>query len=63
MLERELEAAVEAARHAGQEVARMREDGLRFGRKAGYELVSEADLHAAEILREQITTAFPRTAG
>lgn len=59
MLERELEAAVEAARQAGREVARMREEGLRFGRKAGYELVSEADLHAAEILREQITTAFP----
>ena len=59
MLERELEVATEAARQAGQEVVRMREEGLRYGRKAGYELVSEADLHAAEILHDEITTAFP----
>ena len=39
----------------------MREEGLRFGRKDGYELVSEADLHAAEILREALTAPFPDT--
>ena len=59
MLERELEVATEAARRAGGEVARMREEGLRFGRKGGYELVSEADIHAAEILHEELTGAFP----
>ena len=59
VLERELEVAVEAARRAGAEVARMREEGLRYGRKGGYELVSEADIHAAEILHEALTGAFP----
>ena len=59
VLERELKVAVEAARRAGGEVARMREEGLRYGRKGGYELVSEADIHAAEILHEELTSAFP----
>lgn len=59
MLERELEAAVGAARRAGAEVARMRAEGLRYGRKEGYELVSEADIRAAEILHEALTGAFP----
>ena len=59
MLERELAAATEAAKRAGREVARMREEGLRFGRKGGRELVSEADLRAAELLREALTAAFP----
>ncbi len=59
MLERELEVAMEAATRAGREVARMREEGLRFGRKGGYELVSEADIRAAEILHETLTGAFP----
>ncbi len=59
MLERELEVAIEAARRAGGEVARMREEGLRYGRKGGYELVSEADIHAAEILHEALTGAYP----
>ena len=59
VLERELEVAVEAARRAGAEVARMRGEGLRYGRKGGYELVSEADIHAAEILHEVLTGAFP----
>ncbi len=61
VLERELEVATAAARRAGREVARMREDGLRFGRKGGHELVSEADIHAAEILREELTAPFPDT--
>ena len=61
MLERELDAAIEAAQRAGREVARMREEGLRFGRKHGYELVSEADIHAAEILHEALAGAFPDT--
>ena len=37
----------------------MREEGLRFGRKGGRELVSEADLLAAELLHEALTAAFP----
>ena len=61
VLERELEVAVEAATRAGEDVARMREEGLRYGRKGGYELVSEADIHAAEILHEALTGAFPDT--
>ncbi len=61
MLERELEAAVAAARRAGAEAARMRAEGLRFGRKGGHELVSEADIRAADILREALTGAFPDT--
>ena len=59
MLERELEVATEAAIHAGREVARMRKEGLRYGRKGGYELVSEADIRAAEILHDTLTGAFP----
>lgn len=59
VLEHELEVAIKAARRAGGEVARMREEGLRYGRKGGYELVSEADIHAAEILHEALTGAFP----
>lgn len=59
MLEHELEVATEVARRAGGEVARMREEGLRFGRKGGYELVSEADIHASEILHETLTGTFP----
>ena len=37
----------------------MRREGLRYGRKEGYELVSEADIRAAEMLHEAITGAFP----
>ena len=37
----------------------MREEGLRYGRKGGNELVSEADIHASEILHEALTGAFP----
>ena len=37
----------------------MRAEGLRYGRKGGYELVSEADIHASEILHEALTGAFP----
>ena len=61
MLEDELEAATAAARQAGAEVARMREDGLRYGHKEGNELVSEADIRAAEILHEALANAFPDT--
>lgn len=59
--ERELEVATEAARAAGVEVARLRTDGVRYGRKGGNELVSEADLKAAEMLHDALTTAFPDT--
>ncbi|MGD9932510.1 MAG: 3'(2'),5'-bisphosphate nucleotidase CysQ [Dehalococcoidia bacterium] len=57
--QRELDIAVTAARQAGAEVARMRRDGLRYGHKEGRELVSEADIRAAEMLHEAITGAFP----
>ncbi|MFQ5381871.1 MAG: 3'(2'),5'-bisphosphate nucleotidase CysQ [Dehalococcoidia bacterium] len=59
MVQQELETAIAAAREAGDEVARMRAEGVRFGRKYGRELVSEADLRAAEILHSRLTTAFP----
>ncbi|GAB4328560.1 MAG: hypothetical protein Kow0010_12500 [Dehalococcoidia bacterium] len=55
----ELEAARDAAVRAGDEVLRMRQEGLRYGRKFGHELISEADLRAAEILYDQLTRAFP----
>lgn len=56
----ELDVAVAAARAAGIEVARMRRDGLRYGHKEGRELVSEADIRAAEMLHEAIAGAFPQ---
>ena len=59
MLEHELRIATEATLKAGEEVARLRRDGVRYGRKDGWELVSEADIRAAEILHAAITTAFP----
>lgn len=61
MLEAELRTAVEAARAAGKEVARLRREGVRYGRKDGWELVSEADIRAAEILYDALTHAFPDT--
>jgi myo-inositol-1(or 4)-monophosphatase len=57
----ELKAAVEATVAAGDEVARLRRDGLRYGHKEGRELVSEADIRAAEMLHEALTHAFPDT--
>lgn len=60
-LEAELAVAIEAARAAGAEVARLRKDGVRYGRKEGWELVSEADILAAEMLHESLTKAFPDT--
>lgn len=59
MLEHELRVATEAALTAGLEVARFRREGVRYGRKDGWELVSEADIRAAEILHEAIMGAFP----
>jgi myo-inositol-1(or 4)-monophosphatase len=59
VLERELRSAIEAAAKAGEEVVRLRREGLRFGRKDGWELVSEADIRAAEILHSALTSAFP----
>lgn len=59
MLEHELRVATEAALRAGEEVARLRREGVRYGRKDGWELVSEADLHASEILHSALTGAFP----
>ena len=58
-LTQELEVAVAAAVAAGDEVARMRREGLRFGRKDGWELVSEADVRAAEMLHDHLRAAFP----
>lgn len=58
-LDQELAAAVTAARAAGDEVARMRRDGLRYGHKDGWEMVSEADVRAAEMLHAALTGAFP----
>jgi myo-inositol-1(or 4)-monophosphatase len=59
MLAEELRVAIEAARIAGEEVVRLQRDGVRYGRKEGWELVSEADIRAAEILHETLTKAFP----
>lgn len=59
MFDDELAVAVEAARAAGEEVVRLREPGLRIGHKDGWELVSEADLRAAEMLHGAITSRFP----
>ena len=55
----ELKGAESAAREAGDEVARMREEGIRYGHKHGRELVSEADIRAAEMLHAAISGAFP----
>ena len=55
----ELATAVEAARAAGAEVLRLRNEGVRYGRKEGWELVSEADILAAEMLHEALTRPFP----
>ncbi len=58
-LSHELETAIQAARTAGAEVARMRAEGLRYGHKDGRELVSEADIRAAEMLHEALARRFP----
>lgn len=58
-LDAELAVAIDAARAAGVEVLRLRSEGVRYGRKEGWELVSEADILAAEILHHRLTTAFP----
>lgn len=58
-LSTELQVAISAARLAGVEVMRLREEGVRYGRKDGWELVSEADVRAAVIVHEQISSAFP----
>ncbi|PFG74914.1 3'(2'),5'-bisphosphate nucleotidase [Tepidiforma thermophila] len=57
--ERELEAAREAALEAGAVIERLRRSGVRYGRKAGRELVSEADLEAAALLERRLLGAFP----
>ena len=59
MLSQELAVATAAARAAGAEVLRLRREGVRYGRKDGWELVSEADIKAAEILHAELTGAFP----
>ena len=59
MFETELRVAMAAAREAGEEVARLRREGVRYGRKDGYELVSEADIRAAEMLHDALRTGFP----
>jgi myo-inositol-1(or 4)-monophosphatase len=61
MLEEELRIATEAVLLAGTEVARFRREGVRYGRKDGWELVSEADVRASEMLFEALTKAFPDT--
>jgi len=57
--ERELEAAREAALEAGAVIERLRRSGVRYGRKAGRELVTEADLEAAALLERRLLGAFP----
>jgi myo-inositol-1(or 4)-monophosphatase len=59
VLEHELRIATEAAQRAGAEVLRFRREGVRYGRKDGWELVSEADLAASDILHSALTSAFP----
>lgn len=59
VFEDELQVAVDAARAAGEEVVRLQQSGLRYGRKNGWELVSEADLRAAEMLHGALTSRFP----
>ena len=59
LFQEELRVAEEAACAAGDEVARMRSGSVRYGHKYGRELVSEADLHAAQMLHEAIGGAFP----
>jgi myo-inositol-1(or 4)-monophosphatase len=60
-LEAELQTAIDAAREAGAEVMRLRGEGMRFGRKGGRELISEADIAAAEMLHERLLAPFPDT--
>jgi myo-inositol-1(or 4)-monophosphatase len=59
VFERELETAREAALAAGEVIERLRSQGVRYGRKAGRELVSEADLEAAAVLERRLLGAFP----
>lgn len=59
MFARELSIAIDAARAAGAEIERMRAEGLRIGHKSGEELVSNADLRAAEMLHDALTGPFP----
>ncbi len=59
VFERELEAAKEAALAAGEVVERLRREGVRYGRKAGRELVTEADLAAAALLERRLLGEFP----
>ena len=59
MFEEELKVATAASIAAGDEVARLRREGVRYGRKDGFELVSEADIRAAEMLHAALTSAFP----
>lgn len=57
--EHELAVARAAAEQAGAEIARLRKEGFRYGHKGGHELVTEADIRAAEVLHDVLTTAFP----
>jgi myo-inositol-1(or 4)-monophosphatase len=57
----ELRAAVEAAEAAGREIMRLRQNGMRYGHKEDFELVSEADLHASDMLHEALMEGFPDT--
>lgn len=59
VFERELTCAQEAALAAGEVIERLRRSGVRYGRKAGRELVSEADLEAAAVLERRLLEAFP----
>jgi myo-inositol-1(or 4)-monophosphatase len=60
-LDDELRVATEAACMAGAEIRRLAEaeGGVRYGHKHGWELVTEADLRAADILQREIAAAFP----
>lgn len=60
-LDSELRVAVEAAQATGAEIMRLRGEGLRFGRKSSRELVTEADIRAAEMLHDMLLQPFPDT--
>lgn len=59
VLQEELRIATEAAQAAGDEVLRMRQEGLKYGHKDGWELVSDADLRASEMLHDALAKRFP----
>ena len=58
-LEDLLRRTVEVVERVGASLQELREQGVRYGRKPGFELVSEADLLAAERLHEALSSLLP----